>query len=78
MRIALAALATFFLVLLTQTGLAHAETSRPQCSMTSEGIFNGSWVKHRIVAGEDVIFGANEMESIFSQLDSLRAQGLCR
>ncbi|MDG0816848.1 hypothetical protein [Bdellovibrio svalbardensis] len=78
MRIALAALATFFLVLLSQTGLAHAETELPQCSMTSEGIFNGSWVKHRIVSGEEVLFGANQMESIFSQLDSLRAKGLCR
>lgn len=78
MRIALAALATFFLVLLTQTGLAHAETNSHECAMTSEGIFNGSWVKHRIVSGEEVLYGADQMESIFSQLDSLRAKGLCR
>lgn len=78
MRIMLAALTTFFLVLFTQTGAAHAEVSEHSCSMTSEGIYNGAWVKHRIVSGEQVLFGANEMEAIFSQLDSLRAQGLCR
>ncbi|HEX7675313.1 MAG TPA: hypothetical protein VF412_14150 [Bdellovibrio sp.] len=78
MRIALAALATFVMVLLTQTSLAHAADSSGVCSLTSEGIYNGAWVKHRIVAGDQVLFGANDMAPIFSQLDSLRNQGLCR
>ena len=77
MRILLAALTTFVMVLVTQVGAAHAMNAS-QCTMTSEGLFNGAWVKHRIVSGEDVLFGANEMEIIFSQLESLRVQGLCR
>lgn len=60
-------------------GQAQASTlATPSCEMTSEGIFDGLWVKHRIVVNEDVIYGANDMDSILSQLDSLRDQGLCR
>lgn len=47
------------------------------CKMASEGIFDGSWVKHRIVVNEDVVYGANDLDSILSQLDNLRDQGLC-
>lgn len=78
MRIALAALATFVMVLLSQASLAHASESSGVCSLTSEGIYNGAWVKHRIVAGGEILFGADDMAPIFSQLDSLRNQGLCR
>jgi hypothetical protein len=46
--------------------------------MQSEGLFDGAWVKHRIVVDEDVVYGANDLDSILSQLDSLRNQGLCR
>lgn len=77
MRVVLAALTTFLIVLFVQTGSAAEASQHPACSMTSEGIFNGQWVKHRIVSGEEVLYGSNAMEAIFSQLDSLRARGLC-
>ncbi|ASD64768.1 hypothetical protein [Bdellovibrio bacteriovorus] len=78
MRVLLALLATGFMVMVTYLGPANASTlATPSCKMTSEGIFEGSWVKHRIVVNEDVVYGANDMDSILSQLDSLRDQGLC-
>ncbi len=79
MRIFLALLTTLMIAMLTHLGTAQASVPTiPSCTMASEGIFNGAWVKHRIVVEEDVLGGANDMDSILAQLDSLRAQGLCR
>lgn len=50
----------------------------PNCVLVSEGIYNGSWVKHRIAVNNQIIYGTNDTELIFVQLDNLREQGLCR
>ena len=81
MRILLAVLASLFIAMLTQFTPALAATEPVQnqsCSLMSEGIYHGSWMKHRIVVGENVLFGANNLDAILAQLDSLRGQGLCR
>lgn len=81
MRILLAVLASLFIAMITQFTPAVAATAPAQdqsCSLMSEGIYHGSWMKHRIVVGEDVLFGANDLDAIIAQLDSLRGQGLCR
>ncbi|MNK94082.1 hypothetical protein D3C87_1142720 [compost metagenome] len=81
MRILLAVLASLFIAMITQFTPAFAATASAQdqsCSLMSEGIYHGSWMKHRIVIGEDVLFGANDLDAIIAQLDSLRGQGLCR
>lgn len=76
-RILYALLTTMMIAILTHT--AHAsEMTGTSCRMLSEGIYNGAWVKHRIVADEDVVAGANDMESLLNQLEDLRTQGLCR
>ncbi|WII73551.1 hypothetical protein QJS83_06655 [Bdellovibrio sp. 22V] len=79
MRILLALITTLIMSMLTQLGHAHAAIpSVPSCGLASEGIYNGSWVKHRIVVEEDVLGGANDMDSLLAQLENLRSQGLCR
>ena len=79
MRIFLAALTTLIIGLFTQNSVAQdLEAQAPQCAVASEGIFRGSWVKHRIYVNEDVVYGANDMNSILYQLENLRGQGLCR
>lgn len=82
MRVFLAAMATIFMVLLANFSPAKASTSvaseAPGCAMLSEGIYDGAWVKHRIAVEGDIVYGANDLDSILSQLDSLRGQGLCR
>lgn len=79
MRIFLAVLTTLVIAMLTHLSTAQAALQvLPACTMASEGIFNGSWVKHRIVVEDDVLAGANDMDSILSQLENLRDQGLCR
>ncbi|AHI05000.1 hypothetical protein BDW_02460 [Bdellovibrio bacteriovorus W] len=55
-----------------------ADINAPQCSMASEGIYQGYWVKHRIVVGDSVVAGANDMGAILQHLESLRDQGFCR
>ncbi len=79
MRVFSALLATAIFATLTHVGAAQAASSSVSpCSMASEGIFNGAWVKHRIVVNEDILAGANDMESILAQLEDLRSEGLCR
>ncbi|MNJ92592.1 hypothetical protein D3C87_102650 [compost metagenome] len=82
MRILLALSFSVLMALMTNISFAKAaipsNTDRTSCDLTSEGIFKGSWVKHRILVGEDVIYGANDMDAILSQLDNLRNQGLCQ
>ncbi|MGZ3768319.1 MAG: hypothetical protein ACXVCP_03590 [Bdellovibrio sp.] len=56
----------------------RAQAATPSCTLVSEGIYNGWWVKHRIVLEEKVVYGANDIDSIVSQLENLREQGLCR
>ncbi|KYG67288.1 hypothetical protein AZI86_09825 [Bdellovibrio bacteriovorus] len=80
MRVFLAALATIAIALFTQFNIAQAMTmdETPACFVASEGIYRGSWVKHRIYVNEDVVFGANDLGSILNQLENLRGQGTCR
>lgn len=79
MRIILALITTMFIALLTHLGAAQAAVpSLPACALASEGIYQGYWVKHRIYVNDEVVFGANDMDSILSQLENLRDQGLCR
>ena len=79
MRIFLAALVTALLAMFVQISTAHAHSlDVPSCQVASEGIYNGFWMKHRIVIDEDVVFGANDLASILSQLESLRENNLCR
>ncbi|WP_155722528.1 hypothetical protein ACLWBD_03135 [Bdellovibrio sp. HCB117] len=79
MRIVLALLSTMMIAMFTYLVPAHAAVSAvPSCTMASEGIFQGTWVKHRIYVNEDVVYGANDMNSILSQLENLRSEGLCR
>lgn len=62
---------------ISQLQIANA-SSLPNCVLVSEGIYNGFWVKHRIAINDEIIYGTNDTELIFVQLDSLREQGLCR
>lgn len=78
MRIFLAALATFIIALLTHLPAFAAEPALPACQIASEGIYNGFWVKHRIVVDQEVVYGANDMDSILSQLEALREEAICR
>jgi hypothetical protein len=85
MRILLAVLASLFIAMITQftpamaaTASASVPSQDQSCALMSEGIYHGSWMKHRIVIGENVLFGANDLDAILAQLDSLRGQGLCR
>lgn len=78
MRVIYAVLTTLIIALLTHVSAHAAEPSLPVCQIASEGIFNGFWVKHRIVVEDEVVYGANDMDSILSQLESLREEGLCR
>ena len=78
MRVLLAAMATGFMMMVVHLNAEAATLETPSCRMQSEGLFDGAWVKHRIVVDEDVVYGANDLDSILSQLDSLRNQGLCR
>lgn len=67
------------LAFLTHPGAARAASSgSASCEMASEGLFKGTWVKHRIYVNDDVVYGADDMDSILSQLENLRGQGLCR
>ncbi len=79
MRILLAALATLIMTMLTYLPAQAARRPViPTCMIASEGIYNGFWVKHRIVIQEDIVYGANDLDSILSQLEALREEGLCR
>lgn len=77
MRIVLAFGLTLVIALFTHFS-AQASVTRPVCRMVSEGIYNGTWVKHRILIQEAIAFGANDLDSILSQLEVLRDEGLCR
>lgn len=78
MRIILAALLTFLIAFLTQYTAHAEELELPVCKTVSEGIYNGYWVKHRILIDYVTVYGANDLDSILSQLEILREQGLCR
>ncbi|UOE99793.1 hypothetical protein [Bdellovibrio reynosensis] len=78
MRVLFAVLTTCLIALLSSLPAQATPVETPSCGLTSEGIYNGLWVKHRIYVNEDVVFGANDMDSILSQLENLRGQGLCR
>lgn len=66
------------LMINTLAFIQSAQANVPSCTLASEGIYNGWWVKHRIVLNEDVVYGANDVDSILMQLETLRGQGLCR
>ncbi|MFM6929276.1 MAG: hypothetical protein ACKOX6_12490 [Bdellovibrio sp.] len=79
MRIILTIITSLLLTLLASWSPAKAATPVKQpCALNSEGLFNGQWVKHRISAGERVLYGADDVDAILSHLVSLRDQGLCR
>ena len=72
---------TAALLMNMMVSLAHAESapkSIPTCTLASEGVVTNAWVKHRILIGEDAVYGANDMESIVEHLHQLRSQGACR
>ena len=80
MRILYAIAATMLMVLLTHLPFASAATMKThsECALMSEGIYNGAWMKHRIVAEDEVLYGANDMGKVLLQLENLRGQGLCQ
>lgn len=73
-----AALTIAILVINGSFSTAQASTGSQACSLKSEGIYQGAWVKHRIYLNDDVVYGANDMDSIIVQLQSLREVGICR
>lgn len=78
MRILLALSTTLLLTLMASWAPAATEVTKSECALSSEGIFGGYWVKHRITSGDQVLFGADNLEAISSELVSLRSQGLCQ
>ncbi|WP_413558580.1 hypothetical protein [Bdellovibrio sp. HCB209] len=78
MRILLALSTTLLLTMMASWAPAATQTAKSECALSSEGIFGGYWVKHRITSGEEVLFGADNLEAISAELVSLRNQGLCR
>ncbi|MFP5519834.1 MAG: hypothetical protein ACLGGX_08020 [Bdellovibrionia bacterium] len=68
----LAVLAFLFIAL---EGKAQA----PQvCTLASEGIAGAAWKKHRLLLGEKVIFGTDDLTEMIQQLDEYRQSGLCQ
>ncbi len=47
------------------------------CSLATEGLAMGSWVKHRILIQDVIAFGADTTARIFDQLGELKKIGLC-
>jgi hypothetical protein len=76
MRILLAAIATATLLLLS--GFMSQAASMQFCHLSSSGLYHGQWVKHRILLRDEVVYGANDLDSVSSELQNLRQQGLCR
>jgi len=73
------AIVSLTLLVVILADFSQAAVIAPQdCSLASEGMYKANWVHHRILRGEEVIFGADNLESIFTQLDHLRSAGLCR
>lgn len=69
---------TLLALLFVGAAPASAAAAPGSCALASEGIYDGYWMKHRIYLGEEVVFGANDMDAILKQLESLRDQGVCR
>ncbi|UYL09080.1 hypothetical protein B9G69_000630 [Bdellovibrio sp. SKB1291214] len=78
MRILLAIGTTLILSFLASWSSAATMEVKPSCLLSSEGIFDGAWVKHRISVGDQVVYGADDLEAISAELGTLRSQGLCR
>ncbi len=76
MRILFAALVTAALLLLS--GFMSQAAPLQLCHLSSFGLYHGQWVKHRILLLDEVVYGANDLDSVRSELQSLRQQGLCR
>jgi hypothetical protein len=47
------------------------------CRFVSEGLAMGYWVKHRILVGDIVSFGANNTDQLFAELGELKKLGVC-
>jgi hypothetical protein len=78
MRILLAVGTTLILSFLASWSSAATMPAKPACSLSSEGIYGGLWVKHRITVDDQVVYGADDLEAISVELGTLRTQGLCR
>lgn len=78
MRILLALGTTLLLSFIASWAPASTLTAKSECSLSSEGIYDGLWVKHRITVGDQVVYGADDLEAISAELGALRTQGLCQ
>ncbi|WP_413585254.1 hypothetical protein [Bdellovibrio sp. HCB274] len=78
MRILLAVGTTLFLTMMASWAPAAVTVEKSNCALSSEGIYQGFWVKHRITVGDQVLYGADNLEEISAELGSLRTQGLCQ
>jgi hypothetical protein len=48
------------------------------CTLASEGLAMGAWVKHRIMIQEQVAIGGDTTARIFDQLGQLKKFGVCQ
>ena len=78
MRIILAAILTFIIALLSSSVSLAQEMDIPSCKTVGAGIHEGFWVKHRILIGREIVYGADDLDSILSHLETLRNEGFCQ
>lgn len=80
LRVFLGALTMTALMMAVLFAEAHAATkqdAKPVCSLMGEGVATAGWVKHRIFIGEEAVFGANDMNTVTTELKNLRHSGRC-
>lgn len=70
-------LLVFAALILSSVQVSAALKSTSVCSLTGEGVYEAQWKKHRLVIGEKIIFGSDDMQSVIEVLKSAKTQGFC-
>lgn len=67
-----------FVALILGSLQTQADLSVATCKLGGEGIYGGEWKKHRLIRGEEVLYGADDMQSLIQQFQRARSEGLCQ
>jgi len=57
--------------------LAAGQVDAKTCQLVSEGLYSGTWVKHRILVDGEAIAGADQIGQLLGHLERLRTEGVC-
>ncbi len=71
-------LMAFVSVVLASLGTKAGQSSLPYCSLIGEGVYEAAWKKHRLVAGDQVVYGADDMQSVIEVMRSTKQAGRCQ